>query len=287
MAFGTYKEVIDAELEGSSFFSCWRKLPTQTTGSGIWFDLSMSPGNPVPNYYASTALISVALRQSTHGGIPHGGNVSPKTKHLKVFGAMTQTTTAVPLPMMLMDYLMFYPFIDMSTLETQELVNSTTLPRYTDGVGVQMMAVEVAGQLGIGNPQFYVTYTNSEGIEGRRTPNIACNTQIVNGTVINSNTNLLNGGSLFLPLQDGDRGVRKIESITFLTEDIGLIALVLVRPIENFQIRTVDAFAERVPLVDFSKMPTIEDDAYLNLAVLPRGTLAAAQINGYIQTIWL
>jgi hypothetical protein len=288
MALNSVSDFVNAELAGQSFYGTWRKTPTQTTGTGIWFDLSMSPGNPVPNYYAAAPNIAIGLAQSTDGGIPHGGNVSSLgyTKYLKQFMAMTTTATAVPLPMLLCDYLMFYPFVDMSVTDYQPLTTNIALPRYPTGTGVQIMAVEVAGQSGIGNPQFQVQYTNSSGTTGRVTPPVACNTQVVNGTIINTAPATAGCNSPFLPLQQGDTGVRAIEGITFYTADIGLISLVLVEVLDDHIIRTIDAPAERNCFTDFSCMPTIADDAYLNLICLPSGTLSAAPIHGSIQTIW-
>ena len=171
--------IIAAYDAGQSHYRTWRKVPTQTTGSGIWFDLSLSPGNPVPQYYAAAPLAAIALARSTDGGLDHGPNVSPYTKHLHKFMAMTQTATAVPLPMILCDYLMYYPFVAMDAGE-QTMTNSVTIPRYTDGAGVEIMAVEVAAQ--VGGAQFFVTYTNSDGVAGRVTATVRCNTQTVNGT---------------------------------------------------------------------------------------------------------
>ena len=288
MTINSIRALVDSEIEGRSFFATWRKTATQTTGAGIWFDLSMSPGNPVPNYYAASPNVSIALSQSVDGGIAHGGAVSHLgyKKHLKTFMAMTQTATAVPLPMILCDYLLFYPFVDMSITDEQPMTNTVPLQRSVSGAGVQIMAVEVAGQSGVGNPQFFVTYTNSNGVSGRTTTTVACNTQVVNGTIITASTATARSAGPFLPLQSGDTGVRSIDSITFLSPDIGLIALVLVKPIDNVSVRTIDAPAERVPLVDFSHLPIIEDDAYLNLICCPQGTLAAAPIHGYIETVW-
>ena len=288
MAINNVKQFVDAELAGRTNFATWRKTPTQTTGAGVWFDLSMSPGNPVPNYYAAAPNIAIGLSQANDSGIAHGGNVSQLgfTKYLKTFGAMTVTSTAVPLQMLLCDYLMFYPFIDMSVTDYQPMTTNIALPRYTTGAGVQIMAVEVAGQSGVGNPQFQVQYTNQDGVEGRLTRPVACNTQVVNGTIINTAPATDGCNSPFLPLQTGDTGVRKIEGITFYTAEIGLIALVLVKQVANHTIRTIDAPAERNCFTDFSSMPVIADDAYLNLIVLPNGTLANAPIHGYIQTIW-
>lgn len=288
MSIRNIRELVATENDGNFWFSTWRKTPSQTTGSGIWFDLSMSPGNPAPNYYAASPNVAMALSQSTDGGIPHGGNVAALgyKKYLKQIQAMTVTATAVPLPMILLDYLLFYPFVDMSVTDEQPMTNIITLPRYTSGKGVRIMPVEVAGQSGVGNPQFFVTYTNSDGVSGRVTPTTACNTQITTGTLITSAPNTARSSGPFLPLQPGDKGVQKIDSVTFLTADVGLIAFVLVYPIENFAIRTIDAPIERSALIDFGDMPVIEDDAYLNLICCPQGTLSAAPIHGTITTIW-
>ena len=248
----------------------------------------MSPGNPVPNYYAASPNIAIALSQSTDGGIYHGGNVGQLgyTKYLKTFMAMTQTATAIPLPMLLCDYLMYYPFVDMSVTDYQSLTTNIALPRYPTGTNVQIMAVEVAGQSGVGNPQFQVTYTNQSGVSGRVTRPVACNTQVVNGTLINTAaaTNFSNGP--FLPLETGDTGVRQIDGIQFFTADVGLISLVLVRVVDDQIIRTIDAPVEKNCFTDFSGMPVIADDAYLNLICCPSGTLSAAPFHGYLQTVW-
>ena len=286
MALRNVSDLVAAEENGCFWFSTWRKTPTQTTGAGIWFDLSMSPGNPVPNYYAASPNIAIAMRQSTDGGIPHGGAVAPLKKHLKQFTAMTVTAAAVPLPMILCDYLLFYPFVDMSITDKQFMDNTVPLPRSVTGLGVQIMAVEVAGQSGVGNPQFLVAYTNSDGVPGRVTPTVACNTQVVNGTIITTAQATNFSAGPFLPLQAGDKGVQKIESVQFLTGDVGLISFVLVKPVENIAIRTIDAPAERIPFTDFLDLPVIEDDAYLGLICCPNGTLAGAPLHGTITTIW-
>jgi len=53
----------------------------------------------------------------------------------------TTTANAVPLTMVLCDYLMFYPQVDMDSLDPQPLVNDITLPRYESGEGVRMFLV--------------------------------------------------------------------------------------------------------------------------------------------------
>ena len=293
MALVNWQNVIDAENNGQFLWTTWRKTPTQTTGAGIWFDLSMSPGNPVPNYYAASPTISIALAQSTDGGIYHGGNLAPlgKKLYLKTFMSLTTTAAAVPLPMILCDYLMYYPFMDMSITGPQSTTSSIALPRYAGGAGVQMIAVVVAAPSGAGNPVFQVTYTNSAGVSGQVTPAVACNTQVVNGTLANSQpTNVAgNRGTTgpFIQLAPGDTGIRTIDSVNFLTPDVGLITFVLVKPLMNTMIRTIDAPAERVTIMDANTFPVIQDDAFLNLLCMPNGSLSGAPIHGYMQTIWM
>lgn len=280
------KEILTAYDAGKYLIRSWRKVPSQATASGIWFDLSMSPGNPAPQYYAAAPLTATVLARSSDGGLDHGPNVSTSTvtKYLRRFMAMTQTTTAVPLPIYLMDYLLYYSFITMDA-GTQDLINTNTLTRYTDGAGVQVMAIEVAAQ--VGGAQFRFTYTNSAGVAGRVSQTVTCNTQVVNGTVITSAPTTLGCAGPFVPLQDGDTGVRSIQQVEFLTGDVGLIALVLVKPLASASIYDITAPVEVDYLIDQNQMPIIRDDAYLNMIVHPSGTLAAAPLNGLIETMWV
>jgi hypothetical protein len=285
--FLNHRELIEAVEGGQSTVFGFRKAPTQVTGTNIWFDLSMSPGNPNPNYYAASPLVSKRLAQSSDGGIFHGASPGiGRTKHLRRLMALVSTpTTALPLPMILCDYLLYYPFVDMSSTDAQIMTQSESLTRYTDGAGVQMMAVEVASQ--IGGVQFNVQYTNSAGVAGRVTPTVRCNTQTSVGTIITTAAATAGCAGPFLPLQAGDTGVRSIEACTFLTGDVGLVSLVLVKPLATLGVYDLQAPAEKDFALDNpATLPRIEDDAYLNLICLPSGSIASGQILGTIETVW-
>jgi len=147
--FKNIRAYVDAPLSGAEHFTAFRKVPSQATTAGNWCDLSMASGNPVPNYYAASPLEAATLDYEK--GIWHGTACSPAQKHLRSITIMTSTANAVPSYWYLMDYLLYYPFIDMDAVgETQEMVNTVTLPRYTDGAGVRMMAVNVAPTVGGG-----------------------------------------------------------------------------------------------------------------------------------------
>ena len=285
MAFRNLKEIVDAEEAGASRLFSFRKSPSQASTAGVWFDLSMSPGNPVPNYYAASPLVSVAMRQSTDVGLFHGSNVSPAKKALTRFTIMSNSATGLPMPIILCDYLVYYPFIDEGTTDEQFVTNSVSLPRYSNGNGVQIMAVSVAPRTS--GQQFIVNYTNSNGVSGRVTEAVFQNSAASNGSVISSTVSNTISAIPFLPLQRGDSGVRSIESVTMLGSDVGLFTLVLVKPLLQTMLLEQTAPVEVNTLTDKGLlMPEIQDDAYLNLICLPNGSLSGVTLVGDLKYVW-
>lgn len=286
--FANVAELVDAEIAGQSRYTFFRKVPAVVTGAGTWYDYSMAPGNPAPQYYAAAPLTAQVLGRAADGGIPHGGNVSPLAKYLRRLTMIQVTAAAVPQRMQLLDYLMFYPFVDMGTADSQPMTNVQTLPRYTSGDGVQIMAVLVAPH-GLVGDSFFVTYTNQDGTAGRVTPLHTMSTAIsVNGTILTTQQTGAGRFGPFLTLQAGDRGVRSIEAVQCTAgTDVGLFTLVLVKPLAELSIRGIDAPTEK----DFflhsgGKVPQIVDDAYLNFIACPNGSLSGAALNGDALFVW-
>jgi hypothetical protein len=280
------KQLVDAELEGQSRQYAWRKVPSQVTTAGYWFDLSLSPGNPVPKYwFDATPLIAKGIYQSTDGGLFHGANTAPKNQYLRMTNAMSSSGTGLPLPLLLCDFLLYYPSIDDSVLDQQPLDNTVTLPRYTDGKGVQVIAVTVAGRTG--GQDFYFTYTNSDGVAGRTSRTVRQNAISAIGTITTSSLITLNmSGNPFIGLQSGDTGVRSIESVTMLGVDVGLFSLILVKPLARTQIREQTAPVEKDYLISGSDVPEIKDDAYLSFLTCPRGSLNNVTLFGDLKVIY-
>lgn len=280
--FKNVSTFVNSDLNGQGTFATFRKVASQNPGAMVWFDMSLYPGNPSPQYYAASPLVSVILSQSTDGGMYHGGAVSPAKKFLKKIGIIS-AANALPLRFILLDYLLFYPFIDEGTTDTQTLTNSVSLPRYTNGEGVKIMPVSVAA--GVGGQSFFCSYTNQDGVSGRTTPSVVQSTTQSVGSIISSDraVNLTCGP--FLTLQSGDTGVRSIESVTMNRTDVGLFTLVLVKPIYQFSAIETTAAVEVECFKDFSNCPEIKDNAYLNL-IASANVPQTIQYNGYIETIW-
>ena len=283
--FGSVGAIAAAQDGGAQRISTWRKTPSVVTGAGFWFDLSMSSGNPVPNYYAAAPLVSQRMAQSTDGGIYHGGPVAPARKVLRSLMVLSVTASAVPLPLVLCDYLMFYPFIDEAEPGEQAMSNTVALPRYADGAGVQAMAVVVAGQ--VGGQSISLRYTNQDGVADRISPSVTTGTQAVNGTILTTAAGATPGmAGPFLPLAAGDTGIRSIEGGTTSGGDVGLFTLVLVRPIASLCLRGIDAPTERDFLLEAAQCPAVADDAYLNFICQPRGSLSGAPLHGMATFAW-
>jgi len=186
--------------------------------------------------------------------------------------------------MVLCDYLLYYPSIDDSVLDEQVLDNTVTLPRYSDGKGVQVIAVSVAGRTG--GARFYFTYTNSEGVSGRTSQIAYQNSAAALGTLQNSGANTNASAMPFVGLQAGDSGVRSIDSVVMLDADVGLMTLILVKPLGTSVIREITAPVEKDYFMEAGLIPRIYDDAYLSFLCLPQGTLAATALMGDIKTIF-
>lgn len=281
MGFRNVARLAACHDEGRVHFCSLRKVPSQASVAGNWVDLSMAAGNPVPQYYASSPLEAATLDGSK--GIFHGDDKAPYSMHLTDIGLVTPTAGFVGRFMML-DYLLYYPFVDGDSLDEQTLVNDAALSRYTDGDGVMVMAVASAPTLGGGS--FTFNYIDHNG-DAKTSPTISVNATAANiATLITSEQGQASGGLPFLRLAEGSRGVRRITSVTNLSATGGLYALVLVKPLLAHAIREASTMAELNMVSMRPGAPKIEDGAYLNFIHCCAATVAAGVLTGYAKFAW-
>jgi hypothetical protein len=361
--FGRLKDIIDqAYTGGKNWYSTFRKVPAIATTAQAWFDLSMAPGVPPPNYYLGDALTSQIL--SYKKGVYHpflakdelqvitnlykrvgsnyvacvagdhllyttlyrlsnGSYVACTAKftyrdavyypyvagdeflyplfqyykgsyrvyvglekylHIAQITLPGTSTTIAPAVFMLCDYLMYYPLIDMDNTDTQTMINSVTLPRYTDGVGVK--AFLVATNPFTGGAQFNMTYIDSNG--ATKTSKVVYSNILGNiGTLVNvGNTATTSSGSPFLFLDLMDTGIKRVVDITFLASNGGLAALVLCKPLATIMVREPLAASETDFIKDTPSLPKMYDGAFLGFLCQPNGTAVTIPIIGDLTTIW-
>ena len=280
----THADLFAASDEGRTLSRPWVKNPSVVTASGIWLDLTMFGRYPAANYFTDgTPLAARALTRSVDGGMDHGeAKGAAFRKYLDGVTVLSVSATAVPMVLMVMDYLMYYPLIPME--DTQEMDNTVTLPRYETGEGVQLMLVEQFPYVGGGTVQ--VTYQNSQGVSGRQTAVTTINTQTALGTIAHSAPATARASGLFMPLAHGDGGVRAVESITFPVADAGNLAAVLVKPLMMIGNYEVGCPSEWEAWLNLGINEVIEDDAFISMACLPVGSLSGVILEGQLRTSW-
>ena len=161
---------------------------------------------------------------------------------------------------------------------TPQTVNSAALPRYTTGVGVYA-AVDVYTAIGSTITTITMEYTNSDGVGSRVSPAVT-----FGGTGYGGGT----GGAprfLIMPLQDGDKGVLSVQSVTVAatTGTAGNFGVTLFK-----MLGVVSAPAEQdTPLNILSggviNIAQIEPTACISLLGASSTASAASGLNGAIQ----
>ena len=296
MANSLKQLIDDSYIHGKYTYSTFRKVSATAATAGYWVDLSMTTGNPVPNYYVGSELMATVPLNWYKKSIWHGGAVSPNKKYLHKICMFCGSAAGAPCPFQLCDYLMFYPLIDMDNTDEQFFTNYGTevttttdpgaavLPRYTEGAGVN--AILVATNPYVGGAYFQISYTNQNGVAGSISKVALTNTSTNIGTLVNSHTAGVNRYGAFIELAYGDTGIRSVQSITFSAPNGGLAALVLLKPIATMMTMETTAWAEFDFVTHKPSLPRIYDGAYLNFLAMPSATIAAIPIIGEITTIW-
>jgi hypothetical protein len=293
---------VDSYDSGKYWHSTFRKVPAVATTAARWFDYSGTAGNPVPNYFASSPLTAATL-EGDKGIYPGPNMVGDEKKYLRDLivmsaGATNTTTTNANQPAILLDYLLYYPFIDMDAAGEEQLMDNTvTLPRYTDGIDVQMMMVVQATTIGGG--QFTVKYIDENDVE-QTTINLFCpTTASVNGELFGASAATTATMFPFLPLVGSGKGVKRVVSVTFSVANGGLAALVLVKPLWTIQLLeesrrtstgTLESFGaavEKEAITMTPRLVEVKNGAYLNFITNTlNGTVSGCPLVGMLETIW-
>jgi hypothetical protein len=260
-------------------------------------DYTYFAGNPPANFYASAPLVAAEVEAVRGIFVPNVGR-SQWMRAITVMSAASgaAVTTNQNQRLSLLDYLLYYPFVDTDAVgEDQAMDNTVALSaRGNSGAGVQIMAVAQSASSTIGT--FTVNYTNSAGVAGRTSE--ATFTKVVagGGTLVSSTSNVVAGSHQFINLQAGDTGVRSIESVNFSAAGGGLMALVLVKNLYDFYSTqecrrntdlSVGAATQFESLIHHARPPEIKQGAVLGIVGLGNaGSLASSVLMGTLETYW-
>ena len=260
-----------ATTNGKFWRTDWNKLTFGTTAhtAGMWYLLSQTGGNPAASSILGTgtnlAFQALTDATATAAGIQHGGDVGG-FKQIINASAFSASATTMPAIFMLVDLLGFYPITTVTTTGAQTLNNTVTLPRYTDGAGVQAIIVP-STVMGAATPTITLGYTNSVGTASRATPSTPAlplgNTAAAVSSVVYSGTGSGKYGP-FMPLANGDAGIRSVQSINLSVSYVsGVLNLLLVKPLLTLPMTTIGVAAERDLLNQVPSLPKVYDGACL------------------------
>jgi hypothetical protein len=203
-------DLINEMTSGKFSRADWNKLTGAAAyTAGRWFDMSNLTGTPVANAWAGTALAWRTCDEATGNGtqifgIPHGGNVSPDTKHILNVSAVTAVATGVPAQLMLVDLQGYWPGISNNSGTAQTLTGTPSL-RYTNGAGCRLFWVQTAAA-GATAQNIALCYWNTVPTSVRALPvTVAMTASAIAGHISHSGTAANNYGP-FLPLASGDTG---------------------------------------------------------------------------------
>jgi hypothetical protein len=300
MAFSSVDDLVSSISEGKITRSDWQYVNEANvivSTSSVGVDLSSLPGDyGTKNSYPGTALQWVTCNDSAGNGtdifgIPHGGNVSPETKHLLNATAILPPAglAAVNGLLVLVDLQGYWPGINHGVTTTQTLIGTPSL-RYADGVGCRLYLVTTA-QPASGTYNINCSYVNQSNnnstiptIAGRSFPTVGQISSAFPGSA----------PSIYLPLVNGDTGVKNVNTIQFTTARAGgTAALCLARPICTVPFyQQVNYTTERDFVYQTPSMPRIYDGAclvwlYFSGTGASNTNIAAnASFYGSIQCAW-
>lgn len=285
MPFTSIDDLVTSITGGKHNRIDWNKITGAAAyTAGRWYDMSPLAGTPVANAWAGTALNYVACNESAGNGtqifgMRHGGDVTPDTKHVLNGSAITAVATGVPSQLMLVDMCGYYPGINMNLATAQNLVGSPTL-RYTNGEGVRAYLV-ITTAAGATAHNVAMSYTDQTGNAGNTLPvTVSCTASAIVGHITHSGTAANNYGP-FLPLANGDTGIRSVQSVTIsAASGAGAAALVLAKPLLTIPLTTASVASERDFLNQLPSLPQIPDGACL-VWLYFAGAATAANTNFY------
>lgn len=248
--------------------------------TGDIIDLSMAAGIPKFNAYVGNQATFTPLSGAGNFGIYTGESEPGKTKYLTHWWMQTMSANNIG-TYKILDYIGFYPLIDMDSTDEQVMDNTTPATRHLDGVGLRLMLVTTTPSTA--NADIAISYTNQAGTPGQ-VVNFSVGISAFTGNIFTAQEPTFGAGKRapYLPLANGDTGVRSVQSVTLAAAAGGFAALVLVKPLAHLNLLESPTVTELSMIRERGRPIPIADDAYLNLVNDASGSVTPAVLRGGI-----
>lgn len=259
MGFNSQSELFTQLVDVGDFHYSYVYKPSLTNGGGTlgpWYDTSVASGTPKYNAYPGAPLEATALTGAANSSI-YAGTYPSDTKNLVTWGGRILFG---PATMVLCDYLLFYPLIDIEDTGQQDMENTNTLPRYTDGIDVRAMFVSTTpNTTAVGGSLQYVdskdaVRTCTFGLYDANAASYVINTS---GPTVSANA--------YSPFLSTPEGIKRVISVTLDAAGSGFCTLVLVKPITSLTCNESNTWSEVSLIADKFTVPKIEQGAFLQI----------------------
>jgi hypothetical protein len=251
-----------------------------------WADPTFASGQPAYDARVGTAATFTPCVAQKNDAIYFPGISAGMERRLTSVAMWTnQATYNGPGSVVIYDLLGYYPLIDGDSADTQACDNTASIPRYTDGDGVQLVIVNHVAP-GVQDGVAVINYVDRFD-----------QPQTVTTRIRNQGQNLVSSssdattagavGSLFVALKSG--GIKSITDITYTTTPGGLHCFYLVRPLATVVLGDNLLFTEKEFLQNNGLLaPRIYDGAWLGFfdMIANGGTARAVTWYGNFVFAW-
>jgi len=290
MAIRSVKDIVDAYSQGRVHTQRFYKSAS-TTGDTNFIDWSFAAGQPAYDARIGTSLTFTQAIASGNDSIFIPSITSGLERRLAQMELVTSAgaTNQASVDAVVYDLLGYYPLIDGDSTDEQLMVNTLTLPRYTDGVGVKAVIVNHVAPM-VSSASGTLKYVNTDDVEQTISFGVGLTGQNKVCSQMNSTTSV---GQLTLPLASGDKGVKAINSIQFTGAPGGLFCIYLIKTLTTITNNdgSLVAGSKSVTEKDFCALngfmqPVIYDGAHLGMFIRPNGGTTTVSMFGNMTFIW-
>lgn len=233
MPIATYSEFSDLlNQQNSMSITSNGRLDSYWTLADCWVSIITQAAGAVGAAPSTPATLSKSNTTAANYYVP---NQSPNS--VRLIGARL-TVPSIHSTIVVIDRLSHQAGLS-GTVTTPQTTNLPTaaLTRYTDGVGV-MAGLSIYSWIGSTATTFTVSYTNQAGTSGRTSTAHA----------IGGSSKQADSSFVPIPLQQGDTGVRSVESVTLAgtTGGAGNFGVVLFKPLAVIAVDAAQQFTSDI-----------------------------------------
>lgn len=287
MGFNSVDAIANAVENGNWWQSAAYKSTIPFVSANVWCDGSVGIGTPNYQPYLGTSAAAtpvIASDRSIYMGpkVPDG-----QQKYLLNWSFSGTSGLAALTHIVLLDVLLYYPFVNGDSIDFQSLDNTQSLPRYATGEGVYaMIQMQTPGTST--RTSCDLLYTNHKGVAGQVGKNSVVGSPTI-GRIINlaGNSSSVTTTAFFCDMANGDLGIRSIQNIQFGASIGGYVCIALVKPIAQISIFEQSTFSERNFFREGGILPEIKNDAAINFIFSQsNGAGTMAPIVSFFETVW-